>query len=282
MSTQTTKTNHYFRALAVLAAMAMAASLLTMLGRPAEAAFPGLNGKIAFTRFGEGGIKYDVWVMNPDGSNKKNLTSNGVGGSSRNPSFSPDGKKIAYQRMQDGNEEIYVMKLTGSDKTRLTNSPAHDQMPSFSPDGQKIAFLRNAGGVGDVYVMNANGSGKTKVAGNASLASSPVFSPDGSKITFARDLGLGNGSLEIFVMNPNGTGQTNVSDHAGSDEMPSFSPDGQKIAFMSTRDANQLQIYVMNAYGSNQANISNSGQSDYGPNWGPRVTVRPPFPFPVY
>src|SRR3954453_10718062 len=86
-----TKTNHYFRTLVLVAALAMVASLLlTQAGKPAQAAFPGQNGKIAFVSFRDG--NEEIYTMNPDGSGQTRLTNNGSFDES--PSFSPDGKKI--------------------------------------------------------------------------------------------------------------------------------------------------------------------------------------------
>jgi TolB protein len=49
------------------------------------------------------------------------------------PSGSPDGKKIVFQSQRDGNLEIYVMNVDGSEQKRLTNNPAQDDFPSWSP-----------------------------------------------------------------------------------------------------------------------------------------------------
>jgi hypothetical protein len=72
--TTTTTTNHYFRALvALLAALAMVASLLlTQPQKPAQAAFPGQNGKIAFVSDRDG--NFEIYAMNPDGTGQANLT----------------------------------------------------------------------------------------------------------------------------------------------------------------------------------------------------------------
>ena len=59
-----------------------------------------------------------------------------------NPSFSPDGTKIAFTSERDGNNEIYIMNSDGSEQTRLTNNSADDWLPSFSPDGDRRLSLR--------------------------------------------------------------------------------------------------------------------------------------------
>ncbi|MFL5434279.1 MAG: TolB family protein, partial [Myxococcales bacterium] len=70
------------------------------------------------------------------------------------PSVSPDGRKIAFMSDRDGDIEIYVMNLDGSNPTRLTRSPGRDAHPEWSPDGRKIYFQSpRDGGVPQVFVM---------------------------------------------------------------------------------------------------------------------------------
>lgn len=75
------------------------------------------------------------------------------------PSFSPDGKQIAFVSGRDGNQEIYTENIDGTNLKRLTNHPAHDAFPTFSPDGTQITFNSNREGENlDVYIMNTDGS----------------------------------------------------------------------------------------------------------------------------
>ena len=69
------------------------------------------------------------------------------------PSWSPDGTKIAFGTDRDGNYEIYVMNVDGSNLINLTNNAATDYYPSWSPEGTKIAFGTNRDGNYEIYVM---------------------------------------------------------------------------------------------------------------------------------
>ena len=72
------------------------------------------------------------------------------------PSWSPDGGRIAFDSLRDGNGEIYVMNADGSGQTRLTDDPGFDGSASWSPDGSRIAFqsFRDGDANPEIYVMN--------------------------------------------------------------------------------------------------------------------------------
>jgi Tol biopolymer transport system component len=104
---------------------------------PASATFPGQIGRIAFqsnrvTRDNPEG-DYEIYKMNADGSDIKQLTSNSTMDST--PGYSPDGKKITFERSVGGSTdpyaEIFVTNSDGSNKTRLTNNRARDVYPDF-------------------------------------------------------------------------------------------------------------------------------------------------------
>jgi len=226
--------------------------------------------KIVFASYRDG--NHEIYVMNADGSNQTNLTSDPA--NDEYPSWSPDGKRIAYCSMKKLNTDVYIINADGSNQTRLTDNPAFDAYPSWSPDGKKIAFSSMRDGNMNVYIMNTDGSNQTMLTNDPAHDVMPQWSPDGKKIAFQTTR---HGKEEIYVMNSDGTNETRLTNNPAVDLCLSWSPDGKKIAFASKRDDDpnseifygDSEIYVMNADGSNQTRLTNDPSFDMAPSWSP-------------
>jgi dipeptidyl aminopeptidase/acylaminoacyl peptidase len=98
------------------------------------------------------------------------------------PDWSPDGLKIAFERGDGNQHEVYVMNADGSGLTNLTNTNlANDLGPSWSPDGQKIAFSSTRTGGNHIFVMDDDGNGPTNLTGTTGAG---AVDPDwGRKVT---------------------------------------------------------------------------------------------------
>src|SRR3989337_1409907 len=108
----------------VMVAALVAVMVIVVAASPAEAAFPGSNGKIVF--WATRSIVADplttdteIFSMNPNGTGLTQLTVNDT--QDFNPAWSPDGTQIVFESRRDGNDEIYKMGEAGSNQTRLTN-----------------------------------------------------------------------------------------------------------------------------------------------------------------
>ena len=179
-----------------------------------HAAFPGLNGLIAFERSGQ------VLVKNPsDVSSGTPLTTDG----GEDPAWSPDGTRIAFVSNRAGVSDVYVMNADGSGQGRLTFESVDAHNPAWSPDGTRIAFDGNNVSQ-DIVVINANGSGRVVVAGGDNIQNSPAWTADGGQIVF-RDFSQGTGLSVV----PSGGG-TRVPLIADASQ-PNVSPDGARVAF---------------------------------------------------
>jgi Tol biopolymer transport system component len=208
------------------------------LAAPADATFPGPNGRIAFQR-GEGAPgDFNLWTANPDGSRVLQLTNV--------PSFfsdwSPDGSRVAYDfEDADGNLQIATVNPDGTAVQQLTFGPTLHEFPSFSPDGSQIAYdyapipPHTPGFHSSLWVMNADGSDQHALApASPDTLEEPKFSPDGQSIAFIRIrkvMGKYNQQNALFVMDADGSDVRQLTPWGQVPEFPSWSPDGQWIAF---------------------------------------------------
>jgi Tol biopolymer transport system component len=248
----------------------------------ASAAYPGMNGRIAFVSGTPG--SYDIYTMNSDGSGRTQLTS--APGDDQDPAWSPDGTKIAFASDRDGGLGIYIMDADGSNVARLTTTQVAFS-PTWSPDGTKLAFegldsFQSANNA-DIWIVNQDGNGLWDVTqSDDTWEEYPAWSPDGSRIVFDASDGA---DTEIFVMNADGSSRAQLTDNFDGfrppgDYLPAWSPDGSKIAFLSERDAAidpftsavSAELYTMNANGSDQTRITTNLFFENGPAWSPDGT----------
>jgi Tol biopolymer transport system component/pimeloyl-ACP methyl ester carboxylesterase len=235
--------------------------------------YRGLEGDIIFNSNRDG--NWEVYVMNADGSNQRNITQNPYmdGGAI----WSPEGTEILFVSDIDENREIYTMKANGENPINISRNSARETNPSWSPDGTQVLFSSNRDGNWEVYVMNADGSNQRNITQNQSFDSFPSWSPDGSRIAYlsARDF-----SSEIYTMKTNGDNQKRLTWDGPSDCLMcnsygfSWSPDGKRIAFRSWGEEKETlsiykEIYTISFDGSNLAKLTENKYYDGSPLWSP-------------
>ncbi len=210
-------------------------------------------------------LKYEIYVINVDGSNLTRLTSTDA--AEDHPSWSPDGNRILFDADYDGDGyyEIYVMNADGSNLTHLTFNDSSDQFADWSPDGERIAYSSYIDGNWDIYVMDADGDNPHRLSDSTDWKLFPAWSPDGNLIAF-NGLAPHSGNTDVYVMNADGSDVRQLTDVSGFDENPAWSPDGSQIVFQTSRDGN-FEIYVMNADGSDVHPLAVHAADELWPSW---------------
>jgi Tol biopolymer transport system component len=181
------------------------------------------------------------------------------------PTWSPDGRRIAFTAFRHGLGEIYVMNADGRSQRRLTRNSAHDDHAAWSPDGLKITFVSTRGGNADIYIMNADGTAQTRLTNDPRNDYLPTWSPDGRRIAWRSDR---DGNAEIYSMAIDGTDVQRLTSTPAADTAPDWSPTGQ-IAFVSNRSGGAFNVYIMDADGSDVRRVTTSVRSHEQPDWSP-------------
>jgi len=202
---------------------------------------------------------YDMYVMNPDGSEVIQLTDDPY--YEFYPAWSPDRSQIAFVSYGEDNAEIYVLDLDNSELTNLTKHPAEDIKPEWSPDGSRIIFEsdRESYWDGGVFIMNDDGSELSKIGHGGLSWPGNNWSPDGRSIAFSDG--------EINLTSVDGIDSVRLTQSYRMQSFtPVWSPDGQRIAFVAVPEENE-EIYVMNADGTNAKQLTRSLGKCSSPNW---------------
>src|SRR5215218_6669582 len=176
----------------------------------------------------------DIYVIDAASTTETNLTRTKAS-SEGAPSWSPDGKKVAFIRTTrvvpdksasssavpaTGPSGLYVMKPDGTGLRKLSKGIPY----SRSPNGKKIAFAAvHYRGELDIYVIDADGTGQTNLTSTETvIEDEPSWSPDGKQIAFTRaDAGDVYVAQDVYLMNADGTGRSRLATGASS---PPFTP----------------------------------------------------------
>ncbi|HKV76072.1 MAG TPA: hypothetical protein VJN95_16260 [Gemmatimonadales bacterium] len=188
------------------------------------------------------------------------------------PSPSPDGRRLVYITLLEGREQLFTMKVDGSDRRQLTHDDADHEDPAWSPDGKQIAFVYLKDGGEVISVMNADGTGEfRRLTPNNVKTIHPEWSPDGMKLVYCTDDDLApprKNDADVQVVEV-ATGKITTLISGGVNTYPSWSPDGKHLAFRKMVDVINSEVWVADGDGKNPHNITNHPAFDGWPAWSP-------------
>jgi Tol biopolymer transport system component len=236
-------------------------------------------------------------------ANIKQLT---FGGENAEAYFSADGTRLIFQSMRGGYpcDQIYTMKVDGSDERRVSNGTGRTTCGYYYPGGKSILYAstheagkecppRPSYARGyvwpiydgyDIYRANADGSAPTPLTRTPGYDAEATIAPDGLIVfTSVRD-----GDMEIYSMKADGSDVRRLTNRPGPDGGPFFSWDGQQVAFRGRLlgagaeldeyrgllkeglwRPTSLELFVMNRDGSNLRQVTKLGGANFAPSWHP-------------
>jgi TolB protein len=148
----------------------------------------------------------EIYISDYDGANQRRITVNRA--LNIMPTWSPDGKSIAYTSYARGFPTIFISMIYEGKRLEPTPAGTQNWLPSWSPDGSQIAFTSNRDGNPELYVMNRDGGNVRRVTNNPAIDTTPTWSPTGAQIAFTSDR---SGSPAIYVMGADGLNLRKIS-----------------------------------------------------------------------
>lgn len=204
----------------------------------------------------------ELYMMDYDGSSQTRLTFNKV--RDYMPSWSSDGKKIAFTSYRKLTGGLYILNLDEG-KISEISSQGVNFSPSFSPDGKKLAFCSTQDGNAEIYVATSDGKNIKRLTFNNAIDTAPTWSPTSREIAFTSDRG---GTPQIYIMDAEGSNIRRVSFGGTYHDAPAWSPTGDRIAYVSRVDQ-IFDLYVLNLRTNQIAKLTESNARNESPSWSP-------------
>ena len=206
----------------------------------------------------------EIYRMLPDGRRQTRLTFT-PDVAENGPAGSPDGRWIAYERMESGHSQIWLMSRDGRGAVMLTDGPFDNLHPTWSADSRKLALASHRDGDWEIYVLDLATRGLTRLTDNAWDDEEPDWSKITGRIAFVSTRNTPNG--ELFTMAADGSDVRPLLSNVNGDASPSWSPGSERLAFWGSRPAGQA-LYTVRSDGSDVQLLAPQTLRPERPAWG--------------
>lgn len=229
--------------------------------------------RVAFFSWRDDARNGELYLMNASGRvAAQRITSNAV--AERSPSWSTDGRKIAYAAEVDGDMEIHIVEATwpenGNRRVEVFRSPGFDDSPSWSPDGSSLVIESTRfNGALEIVKINLQDGGVQRLTHNNRFDAQPSWSPDGRSIAFVSQRENDGNDYEIYKMDANGDNQMPLTRNDTQNYDPSWSPGSNNLVYTTVlRDGWSSNLQIVNT-GTRHVQTFDYKKYDGAPDWSP-------------
>ena len=198
--------------------------------------------KVAYVtevRNADGEARYALSVADVDGHNERVILDSARPVMS--PSWSPDGKKLAYVSFESDQPRIFIQEIATGERELIASFPGINGAPAFSPDGRRLAMTLSKDGNPEIYVMELQTRRLRRITRNVAIDTEPSWSPDGQSLVFTSDRG---GKPQIYRTAVEGGRPERITFEGSYNARPVYSPDGTKLALVH-RDEGRYRIGLL-------------------------------------
>src|SRR5512134_444460 len=206
------------------------------------------------------GERFELQIADADGANEQAmLVSNEP---IMSPTWSPDGRRIAYVSFQNKKPIVYVQNIEVPKQNVVANFKGSNSAPAWSPDGKTLSLSRD--GNSQLFLINPDGSNLRRLTSSGGIDTEPSFSPDGQWIYFTSDRG---GSPQIYRMSASGGEAQRVTFEGSYNVTPRVSPDGKSLAYIM-RNGGKFQAALLDL-ATRQVQVLTDSDLDESPSFAP-------------
>lgn len=211
--------------------------------------------------------KYILEVADVDGYNPHALLTSSD--PIMSPSWSPNGREIAYVSFEKKHAAIYVQNVATGSRRLISDFEGINGAPAWSPDGRKLALVLSKDGTPNVYIMDLGSHRLTQLTKDWSINTEPAWSPDGKSIVFTSNRG---GGPQIYQKNLASDAVSRVTYDGDYNARASFAHDGNHMVVLN-RESNVYNIGILDLNSGNFRVLTNSGTDDDSPSIAPNSSM---------
>ncbi|MGM0451781.1 MAG: Tol-Pal system beta propeller repeat protein TolB [Thermodesulfobacteriota bacterium] len=181
------------------------------------------------------------------------------------PSWSPDGRSLAYTSYQEGSPDIYIQSLSGKNQAKVISFAGVNIAPAWVPGQSKIAATLSHEGDEEIYLLTPKGKIVKRITNSWGVDVSPTFSPDAKFMAFVSNR---SGSPQIYIRNMENGDTRRLTFKGKYNTQPDWSPSGDKIVY-SGMQGGRTDIYVIDTDGGERKQLTREAGNNESPSWSP-------------